>query len=192
MWWSRVFYLIKVIYAKALYITKSGFSQEVMVLRKALMLIIIVIVFLAGCGKQVQEEIPFEDIPLQEVPGEEIPVEEAEDMGEEGAEPTADENVTEESIGAEPLGFVSGMECVNGRFNFTITNIGEENLSISKVYMHIKAKLFRPICDAEVLGPGESTGCTQSYYTAIIGGAPVKIQAKIGKQLEAYVETVEC
>ncbi len=153
-----------------------------MVLKKYLILTIIMVLFMVGCGKQVQEEIPVEKIPIKE----------PDVMEEEEPAPIVEEEVPAGEIEPEPLEFVSDMECVNGRFNFTVTNVGVENFTTTKATMHIKAKLFRMICDDEVVAPGNSTGCTQSYYSSIIGGAPVKIQAKIGKQLETYFETVDC
>lgn len=143
-------------------------------------LIILVLIFAIGCAKILQKELQTKKDTTNQT---ETP-----------KEPTIAKNDTTKPEEQKPPEFVSNMNCTGatGMFTFTLTNIGNENLSISKVFMHIKAKLFFPKCDVETLEPNKSTRCSQNYYTKIIGGAPVKIEAKIGKNIERYVQTVPC
>ena len=158
-------------------------------MRKAIILLILAILLINGCEKQVQKEIPVEEIPVQEITTPEGPAEE--ELEQEPA-PIVEEEVPPGEVEPEPPKFISDMVCVNGIFNFTMTNTGDVDLTIKKVPIHIKAKLFFPECGVDVLAPGNSTRCSQTYYSNIVGEAPVKIQAKIGNKLETYIENVMC
>ena len=152
-------------------------------MRKVIVLVLItILLFVVGCSKPVQKEVPVNAVPIKE-PVKNVSIEPSVPSVPEEVKPVEE---------VEPPKFVSGMNCSAGLFKFIITNVGDENLSITKVYMHIKAKLFFPTCDVMVLEPGNSVSCAQRYYTNIVGDAPVKIEAKIGKNVQSYIETVTC
>ena len=151
-------------------------------MRKMFVLVLFVaFLFLIGCSKQVQKDVVVNNQSAQDVV-KNVSVEETKPI------PKPEEPLPV----VEPPKFVSDMNCSGGLFKFKINNVGDENLSITKVFMHIKAKLFFPTCDVMVLEPGKSVSCAQRYYSSIVGDAPVKIEAKIGNNVQSYIETVPC
>jgi Na+-transporting methylmalonyl-CoA/oxaloacetate decarboxylase gamma subunit len=147
------------------------------------LLLIVILVFLIGCvAKQIQREVPVVQEPISQEPVKNVSIEPSPIVPQE-VKPVEE---------VKPPEFVSEMNCTAGTFNFKVTNIGDENLSISKIVMHIKGGLFFPKCDVAVLELGESTMCSQSYYSSIVGSAAVTIKAKIGKTLADYIQTVPC
>ena len=91
-----------------------------------------------------------------------------------------------------PTELLSGVRCVNGKIQGTVTNILDEQIDLSNARVFINGLLNRGVeCDKMVLNPGESTFCTNMIgkFTASSKKAN-KLDLRIGSAIQ--VEIINC
>jgi hypothetical protein len=167
--------------------------------KMVIFVLVVILVFVVGCAKEVQKEVSVTKTPVSPVSN---PVVNQAPVSSEPVKEVKVENSSSQlpsdikpAVEVKAPEFVSDVSCSPGSFMFKVTNLGDEKLSASRISMIIAGKPFYPTCDVEVLEPGMLSSCFVTSY--IKGKFSVKIEAELFNNSRSFIEryfnnTISC
>jgi len=147
------------------------------------LMVSIAALLLVGCGEKMED--------VQDVQPDTTPTPPAPVVPEQPQETAPVEPVVKSGVDLGTTELLSDLSCADKVVTATVTNVGEEEVMVADIQFQVNAVPDAdPVCDAEVLAPGESTVCSSLEAPGRGVGTQV-VFAKLSSN-EQMVQKVTC